>query len=70
MVVREFSEALSWCAGSLFSFWASRVYIGIGFGGVLMFKNFQGNRKVVFGRLGTISGVKFEFKSQFEIFAA
>ena len=43
---------------------------GLGLGGVLMFKNFQGNRKVVFGRLGTISGVKFEFKSQFEIFAA
>ena len=43
---------------------------GWGLGGVLMFKIFQGNRKVVFGRLGTILGVKFEFKSQFEIFAA
>ena len=70
MVVRGFQRLSTVARASLFSSWASRVYIWMGFGGVLMFKNFQGNQKVVFGRLDSISGVKFEFKSQFEIFAA
>ena len=43
MVVREFHRLAACAQAGLFSFLPSRVYIEMGFGGVLMFKNLQGN---------------------------
>ena len=70
MVVREFQRLAGGAWAGLFSFSPSRVYIEMGLGRVLMFKNFPRQPKSHFWTLSKIPGVKFEFKSKLGVFAA